>query len=274
MRSTDGVFALAVMVIVVGVATARMLIGGPGEANELLDRRPDPRILQPGDAIPEAIGRRRPLPGSSASDSMFTIKLAQKVSSTGTAFAVDAEGHWLTARHVVDGCTKITLVHDGMQAAKTNAHHQNADLSLLLGKAAPVGLRVARRRLEGGQDGFHVGFPQGEPGAVHSKLLGRRQMRLRGRYRTSEPVIAWVEQRRLPSGRSRLRGISGGPVLDRTGEVIGATLAVSARRGRIYSTDPATIREFAKDHGVGQDHTPQSTRRIDADTLWNSSTLR
>lgn len=270
MHSTNRDFALIIVAIVLGVTAGRVFFDFPAQANEFVERRPDARTGPSGATTAKAVSRRRPLPVHSASDPSFTVTLAKKVSSTGTAFATGTAGHWLTARHVVDGCSQVALAHQSEQPIMANAHHTNADLSLLAGEAGPRGLPLGNKRLEAGQDGFHFGFPQGKSGAVHSKLLGRRQMRLRGRYRTAEPVIAWVEQTRLPVERSRLNGISGGPVLDQAGHVVGATLAVSARRGRIYSTDPATIRAFASKHGVEQDQTADATRSISAETLWQS----
>ena len=50
---------------------------------------------------------------------------------------------------------------------------------------------------------------------------------------------------RLPRGLSlkgTLAGLSGAPALDRAGRVIGVTVAEAPRRGRIYTTDPSTVR--------------------------------
>jgi len=269
--STDREFALLLLAIVLGVALGRILFIDPAEANAVTERRPNTRTDPSDTKGSTAVSGRRPLPAGSASDPSFTITLAKKVNSTGTAFAASAAGHWLTARHVVYGCSDVALVRQSKRRpVRRNVHHANADLSLLAGEANPVGLSLGNNRLQTGQDGFHFGFPLGKEGAVHSKLLGRRRMRLRGRYRTAEPVIAWVEQKRMPAERARLVGMSGGPVLNRAGEVVGATLAVSARRGRIYSTDPATIRAFASEHGVEQVQSEESAQSVSADTLWQS----
>jgi hypothetical protein len=74
-------------------------------------------------------------------------------------------------------------------------------------------------------------------------LIGRATMRARGRYSTNEPVLVWAERERVPEGDEHLGGISGGPVFDTTGHVIGTTIAGSTRRGRVFTADMSSIRE-------------------------------
>ena len=50
--------------------------------------------------------------------------------------------------------------------------------------------------------------------------------------------------------RGTLSGMSGGPVLDTQGKVIGVTVAESVRRGRIYTASPASIGELLKREAV------------------------
>jgi hypothetical protein len=63
----------------------------------------------------------------------------------------------------------------------------------------------------------------------------------RGRYAVEEPVLAWAELGRTSRLRGSLAGMSGGPVLGANGQVIGVTIAESARRGRIYTAAPSSI---------------------------------
>jgi serine protease Do len=56
-----------------------------------------------------------------------------------------------------------------------------------------------------------------------------------------EPVLAWAEQGRTSGLRGSLAGISGGPAFSANGQVIGVTIAESARRGRIYTAAPTSI---------------------------------
>jgi hypothetical protein len=49
------------------------------------------------------------LPGPSPLDEMVLVQVGEPQNGVGTAFAVNEKGDWLTARHVVEGCTKVTL---------------------------------------------------------------------------------------------------------------------------------------------------------------------
>jgi len=63
-----------------------------------------------------------------------------------------------------------------------------------------------------------------------------------GGYR--EVVNAWSEQSRVPALAGSLGGISGGVVLDGSGQVIGVVQAESRRRGRVMTAQTKTLREM------------------------------
>ena len=182
------------------------------------------------------------LPKISPNDPSFAVDVGEKGNSTGTAFSIKDDGVWLTARHVVDGCDKVGLItgpRKGMRVQRIEPHPR-ADMAVLWTRRGGPALSISDNSLQINQAGFHFGFPQGKPGQVTSALLGRRKMRTVGRYRHSEPVIAWVERERIPMTKA-LGGLSGGPALNGAGEIIGATVAASMRRGRVFTTAPATL---------------------------------
>jgi serine protease Do len=187
-----------------------------------------------------------PLPGSSAYDPEISVGLGKKTDSTGTAFAIDESGWWMTARHVVDNCTQVQLRFPGHRGALVDhvVQHSKADLALLRTGTMPHVLPLANERLYISQNGFHIGYPRGRPGEVWSTLLGRRRMRISGRYRTNEPIVAWAERRRRPSNLKNLGGLSGGPALDGAGRVVGVLVAESRRRGRVYTTAPVSMTQI------------------------------
>ena len=183
-------------------------------------RRPQVSQLVPQGQQPQAPGPV--LPKASRHDPLFKIKTGEKSNSTGTAFAVRDDGIWITARHVVDGCDKVGLVTEPRRAIRVSRvlPHPRADMAMLWTRRIVPPLAISDAPLRIRQKGFHFGFPQSDPGQVTSTLLGRRNMRTTGRYRHTEPVIAWAELRRVPLTES-LGGISGGPALNANGEIVG-----------------------------------------------------
>ncbi|NEX95051.1 trypsin-like peptidase domain-containing protein, partial [Caulobacter sp. 17J65-9] len=116
--------------------------------------------------------------------------------------------------------------------------------ALLRTEGGPVALPLAvERPLRTGQRAYHPGFPQGTPGEVTSRLLGRETLRVMGRGAHSEPVLAWAEVGRTDGLKGTLAGLSGAPALDAQGRVVGVTVAEAPRRGRIYTTAPETVRD-------------------------------
>ncbi|MGB1007947.1 MAG: S1 family peptidase, partial [Thalassobaculaceae bacterium] len=191
------------------------------------------------------------LPPARIGDPAITVEIERRVQdSVGTAFKV-ADGMWITARHVVDGCRVVGIV-DGRRARRANSAqvHPRADLAVLSAPGGPSPLAFNFAPLRRDQTGFHFGFPKGKPGDVRSRLLGRMTLRSRGRYRFDEPAIAWAETARVPNFTGSLGGISGGPVTDRDGRVIGVTVAGSRRRGRVITTSPETLRAYVGALGV------------------------
>lgn len=184
---------------------------------------------------------------------VFSIALEDKQrSSTGTAFSVNNNGTWVTARHVADGCDKIALQKAKRDFVRVQRlqHHPNADISILQTNGGTPPLPGIEKRITRGQDGYSFGFPKGEPGDVHAKVIGKRTMAVRGRYSTREPVIAWTQIRRVPDRGTHLGGISGGPWIDSKGRIIGVHVAGAPRRGRSYSSTPESLIYILQRSGI------------------------
>jgi serine protease Do len=187
--------------------------------------------------------------------------------ATGTAFAVGPEGNWLTARHVVDGCSDLAIAIGRRKIVPVTNYKvwERGDLALLQTDGGPDrAVLNLFSDLKVGQRGYHIGYPQAKPGEVTSRLLSRSRLVTRGRYLTNEPVLAWAETGRTSGLVGSLGGISGGPVYNAAGEVVGVTVAESPRRGRIYTTAPRSIAEFLPDYS-DEELTNTSTRSITTD---------
>lgn len=218
--------------------------GGGGSARRP-SREPDhggTTPWKPGDQ--KAARGGRTLPPPSSRDPQVLVEVPVEVrNSSGTAFSIAPNGVWMSARHVADGCEKIyilTAPRQGMRVRRIYLH-PTADVAILKTDRGVAPLRFSSAVLRQGQQGFHIGYPAGQPGDVNSSLIGRSVLYVRGRYRTSEPVIAWAEQIRVPDTWGGLGGISGGPAFDELGRVIGINVAGSKRRGRVFTAAPVSI---------------------------------
>jgi len=189
-------------------------------------------------------------------------------SGTGTAFAV-GKGQWLTARHVIDGCDDVGLQYAPGKAVRVSSirNHPNADVALLSTKRGPQPFELSKGASRG-DNGFMIGFPTGKPGAVLGRKIGTTTLKERGRYRTRESADVWSERTRLPNREGSLGGLSGGPIFTDDGRVVGVVLAESKRRGRVFTAQPATMRDlfsssnetFATPVPLNEDDYPSTAR--------------
>jgi len=244
--------------LALGMAVAFMAVAGYFE-----EREDKPRSRRPSASLEEAPPRQAPegltLPGPSSRDPVFTIETGDKSNSTGTAFAIRQDGVWLTARHVVDGCDGVGLVVAPRKAYRVTRvlPHPRADMAVLWTRTQAPALSISADALHERQAGFHFGFPQAQPGQASSMLIGRLNMRTVGRYRHTEPVVAWAERQRYPE-TEELGGISGGPALNAKGEIVGITVASSKRRGRIMTTAPVSLESMLSLAGVQPEGNPSA----------------
>jgi S1-C subfamily serine protease len=189
-------------------------------------------------------------PTSPFSDKAIDLP-SRRSTAAGTAFSVGDSGVWLTARHVLDGCRQSAIMVSGGQGVAARVIGSRDDVAVLttVGGAAALPLAVASAPRPD-ERAFLPGFPHGAPGEVASRLLGPHTARERGRNEASQALLAWAEVGRTDGLSGALNGLSGAPVIDSAGEVVGVTLAEAPRRGRLYSSTPAAIRDALAAAGV------------------------
>ena len=250
--------------LIYGAVVAALVVVAVGR-QERSDAPPPPPPVPGGEGLP--LG-----PASPFDPSIVVQVPEQGQPGSGTAFSVDDGGSWLTARHVVDGCKQAAIVvADGRGVAARITLDPVGDAAILTteGGAPAVPLRALAEPPRRGERAFHPGFPQGHPGEVTSRLLGRENLVVRGRGARTESVLVWAEVGRTDDLKGTLSGLSGAPALDSAGRVIGVTVAESPRRGRIYTTAPETIRTLL-DHdrrrtsgfALGEQITTQNYGRV------------
>ena len=164
--------------------------------------------------------------------------------ASGTAFSVSDAGVWITARHVVGGCRRAAVLVSpdrGVQAKVVAS--RGADVAVLItqGGAPPLPLALSYPLIKG-QIAFHPGYPRGQAGEAASRYLGGYFLPSAHRGVAPQQVQAWAEVGKTDGLKGSLAGLSGAPVLDAKGQVVGVTLAESPRRGRIYSATRRAIR--------------------------------
>ncbi len=212
------------------------------------------------------------LPSESPRDEQVLTQIDIPRSGSGTAFAIDDEGSWLTARHVVDSCTEVALKvgHNRIISAQAEVY-QKHDLAKLTTKwsRTPLPHDVNSQR-HVGESGFFIGFPQGRPGEVVGNLISRSRMLVRGRYSSDESVLAWAEIGRTSGLNGSLGGLSGAPVLDKDGEIIGVVTAENPRRGRIYTVAPRALLPFFSDPSGEAEPLDKESYGLQADQLRRS----
>ncbi|WP_144184437.1 S1 family peptidase [Elioraea rosea] len=206
---------------------------------ELPPAQPIPPTPQPQD--------RAVLPPPSPRDPVFDVAPGPNGgTSSGTAFSMNPSGLWLTAKHVVNGCRRVGIrERQGWVQASVAWAHPGADIALIQTRGGTPGFALSGDAPTRGMDAFGIGYPQGRPGAVQGRLLGRAQMQARRLFKGLAPTLEWAEVRRVPNFGGSLGGISGGPLFDANGNVLGVMVAEQPRRGRFSTAAPETLLAMA-----------------------------
>lgn len=148
----------------------------------------------------------------------------------GTAWALSGSDAWMSARHVTDGCRQLSFLAGGRLPAATG--HPNSDISAIdIGRRNADGLELSRDPLTTGEEVYLLGFPAGDAAAVYGTVSGTGILDHRS-LGHRETVVVVAQRKRVPPGSTELGGISGGPVLDADGNVVGTVIGGAARRAR------------------------------------------
>jgi S1-C subfamily serine protease len=194
-----------------------------------------------------------------------TEKIPEGLTERGTSFYV-GDDLWMSARHVInDECDRIIMIADGKNVdAQIKYLDDSADFAVVhaqMQKAVPA-LPLETQEMKEDDTAYIFGFPQGMLGATAGSYLGRTRLKLGGLLSGSAPVLAWTETSRYPNDLDSIAGISGGPVVDENGNVVGIIVAASVRRGRDYSVAPEILRNVAQQLITTPDADPSPVRNL------------
>ncbi len=221
---------------------------GPDERGRRGGPPPTPPTRPPAQPRPPIVTPQSPdRPPGPGSEPIVTVteRGPRNANSVGTAFAIDKGGDWVTASHVVEECKTVFVNIKGEWIPATVlSRHSVADVAVVRTRVDAPPMAVAEPvPLRAEQDGFQMGYPQFKPGATHVKLIGRVRVQRARRGSAMEVAYSWAEVSRAPDFEGTLGGISGGPIVDARGVVVGVNILESSRRGRVTTSSPESIRE-------------------------------
>jgi hypothetical protein len=170
-----------------------------------------------------------------------------------SAFLVAPNGTWLTARKNIEQCRSISVEAGASGSALTRlmvievSVHESADVALVRTAGfrmdiapvpmAPVGLES--------EQAFQVGFANGKPAAIHSRLIGYMPPRRPG-VSSEDDVAVWGELSRVPDSEEDSGALSGGIVMNEDRLGFGVVSGERARRGRVLTSSNDAIRALLR----------------------------
>jgi len=138
--------------------------------------------------------------------------------SSGSGFAVSADGHVITNHHVINGCNKVKIHHDGRSiSARVITYDPQNDLALLKGDFRPSTIfRLSNQKPELLQEIFVAGFPFGRKISTSVKVTKGIISSLTGIGNNFSNIQ--IDAALQP-------GNSGGPILNDKGNIVGVAVA-------------------------------------------------
>ena len=140
--------------------------------------------------------------------------------ATGTGFVVDGQGHIVTASHVVDGASSITVKFSDGTARKATVTGKDDATDVAVLKVDPSGLNLhplklaSSASLDVGQSLAAIGDPFGYARSISTGIVS-------GVDRTISAPNGFTVAHAVQTDAALNPGNSGGPLLNAKGEVVG-----------------------------------------------------
>lgn len=222
--------ALAIVALFSGCASAPPFIPTPSESEETVGG-----VLSGGE-LSESEWQEVL---SKAQASVFMVKVETcDYEATGSGFFVD--NVFLTNRHVVEDASLVYLESaSGIELEVDSwGYTEDVDLAWIKVKADSPRLKLARSDVTSGDLVANLGFP-----------LGGKLTEERGRVVKLVDIqySGYAESDLVGVTSLALPGNSGGPLLDRNGDVIGVVVALDRSESLILAIPLADVRTFLSD---------------------------
>jgi putative serine protease PepD len=143
-----------------------------------------------------------------------------QTTATGSGFVVDKDGHIVTAAHVVNGASSVTVTFQNGTARKATVLGQDEATDVAVLKVDPSGLTLRPLRLASsasldvGDQVAAIGDPFGYARSLSTGIVS-------GLDRTIEAPNGFTVAHAIQTDAALNPGNSGGPVLDANGGVVG-----------------------------------------------------
>ncbi|MEA2311273.1 MAG: putative serine protease PepD [Solirubrobacteraceae bacterium] len=160
---------------------------------------------------------------------------SQQSTATGTGFVADAQGHIVTAAHVVDGASAVTVkLADGTTRKATVTGKDDAtDIAVI--KIDPSGLTLHPLAL-GSSASLGVGAPVAAIGDPFGYARSLSTGIVSGVDRTIQAPNGFTVAHAIQTDAAINPGNSGGPVLDAQGKVVGIVDQIATASGADQSS--------------------------------------
>ena len=162
--------------------------------------------------------RTRPAVAATAPSAQPAARSKERSESFGTGFFVSRRGHVLTNHHVVEGCARFKLTHgsNGTESVRIAASDAKNDLALLTTNLTPDAVPAFRLSVKVGEGISVYGYPL-------AGLLASTGNFTTGNV-TANAGLA-DDTRMVQISAPVQPGNSGGPLLDRHGNVVGVIVS-------------------------------------------------
>ena len=181
----------------------------------------------------------------------YKFKSHDDLIGTGSAFAINDQGLFVTNRHVISKCNKVVVGYNRMLGkASYVLIDENADLAFIkVNEKTPAFLKLSQQKAKLGEKIFVGGYPLVDKLGFDLKM--------------TDGIVSGAEAERskkIQVTASMSSGNSGGPVVDEKLQIVGIATSVSTSglkvdgnvvgHGVNFATNTDAIRQFALENKI------------------------